>query len=149
MLNLLGLVGLHKAGHISSCRGKIREQKTPPEADTKRPASMELVCPRPSEPRAGCRGMHIGFVQCESQIHLGCAALVPPPPRQHPIPQIRCHFPATPQVWNVTQKRHLSQFHPTLNQSTSDLQRDESSRMIVSCGIYGICIKTLMMWAGF
>lgn len=133
MLNLLGLAELHKAGHISSCSlcvcvctqgkeaahssgGKSDSIKTSPEADTKRLASMELLCPWPSEPRSGCRGMCISFVPCESQIHLRCTSPVSLPPLQHPIPQIRCHFPALPWAWNVEQSSHLSQlsFH-TLN----------------------------------
>lgn len=131
MLNQLGLAELHKAGQISFCsssclcvnvcafiqgketthssRGKSDSIKTSPEADTKRLASMELLCPWPSEPRSGCRGMCINFVPCESQIHLRCTSPPSLPPLEHPIPQIRCHFPALLWAWNVKQSSHLSQ----------------------------------------
>lgn len=126
MLNVLGLAELHKARHISSCSSprvcahrvkrllilvaeKSDSIKTSPEADTKRPASMELLCPWPSEPRSGCRGMCISFVPCESQIHLRCTSLVSLPPCQHPIPQIKYRFPALPWAWNVEQSSRLSQ----------------------------------------
>lgn len=147
VLNLQGLAELHKAGQISSCSsscvcvwlyvhvgvyvcvqgkeaahssgGKSDSIKTSPEADTKRLASMELLCPWPSEPRSGCRGMCISFVPCESQIHLRCTFPVSLPPLQHPIPQIRCHFPASPWGWNVEQSSRLSQLSfYTLNTDT-------------------------------
>ena len=49
-------------------------------SDSRSPASMGLLCARPSEPRSGCRGMCISPVPRESQIHLRCPPLPPPPP---------------------------------------------------------------------
>lgn len=120
-INLLGLAKLHKAGLSSFCSsicvcmcvcvqgkktahsrsGKSDSIKTSPEADTKHFASMELLCPWPSEPHSGCRGMCISFVLCESQIHLRCTSPISLPPLQHPIPQIRSHFPALLWAWKV------------------------------------------------
>lgn len=136
VLNLLGLAELHKAEQTSSCSfvcaclcvctrakeaahsssGKSDSIKTSPEADTKHLASMELLCPWPSEPRSWCRGMCISFVPCESQIHLRCTSLISLPPLQHPIPQIRCHFPALRWTWNVEKADvHQSVWSYTLN----------------------------------
>lgn len=125
VLNLLGLAELNKAERLPSCgsacvwaqnietghstSGKSHSIKTSPEADTKGLASMELLCPWPSEPHSGCRGMCISSVPCESQIHFRCTSPVSLPPLQHPIPQIRCHFPALPWAWNVEQSGRLLQ----------------------------------------
>lgn len=51
---------------------------------------MELLCPWPSEPHSGCRGMCISFVPCESQIHLRCTSRssLPPTPTSYPTDKV-------------------------------------------------------------
>lgn len=144
VLNPLGLVELHKAGQISSrtcvcvCVSRVKRLlilvveksdsiKTSPEADTKHLASMELLCPWPSEPHSGCRGMCISFVPCESQIHLRCTSpgSLPPTPTSYPTDKVpfpsltvglgmwntaavyqNCHF-IRPQQWRVIICKHF------------------------------------------